>query len=247
MMLPLIAKLGQFTKLSGEDKAILESLTTQRIRRFESHQDIILEGDPPHTMNIVLSGWAYRYKQLEDGRRQIISLFLPGDFCDYNAFILREMDHSIGTLTPVVIAEVSREMLEAITLAHPRITQALWWETLVNFAIQREWTVNLGQRDAIERVPHLFCEVFIRLRGVGLTRGQTCDFPLTQAELGDATGLTSVHVNRTLQELRASNLIILRDKTLTVPNLGALMRVALFNPNYLHIQRDNSSDVNTVA
>ena len=240
MTFPLIRKLGQFARLSAEDKACLESMSSARVRKFDAHQDIIVEGDPPRNMNIVLSGWACRYKQLEDGRRQIISLFLPGDFCDYNGFILREMDHSIGTLTPVMVAEVSRETLESITFAHPRITQALWWETLVNFAIQREWTVNLGQREALERVPHLLCEIFIRLRGVGLTSGSTCDFPITQGELGEATGLTSVHVNRTLQDLRASNLIVLRDKTLTIPDLKTLMAAAFFNPNYLHMDRDGS-------
>jgi len=122
--------------------------------------------------------------------------------------------------------------------AHPRVVQALWWESLVAAATQREWAVSLGQRDATERMAHLFCELFLRLKTVGLTRGNSCDLPLTQPEMGEATGLSAVHVNRTLQELRASGLIVLRDRTLTIPNFEALAEVALFNANYLHLERE---------
>lgn len=236
----LIRKLEQFTKLSTEDKAALDRATAERIRKYEAHQDIINEGDAPRSVNLVLSGWACRYKMLEDGRRQIIAFLLPGDVCDYNAFILREMDHSVGTLTSVTLSEMSRETFEALTLNHPRITQALWWETLVYLAVQREWTVNLGQREALERVPHLLCELFIRLRSVGSTQGTSCEFPITQSDLGEATGLSAVHINRTLQDLRAANLIMLRDRTLTIPNLEDLKRASKFNPNYLHLGHEGA-------
>src|SRR5262249_7902061 len=189
----------------------------------------------PLDINLVLSGWCYRHKHLEDGRRQIIAFFLPGDLCDHNIFILREMDHSVSTITPVTIAGVTREAFEEVTLKHPRITQALWWESLVSAAIQREWTVNLGQRSASERLAHLLCELFLRLQSVGLVEGNSCEFPVTQVELGDATGLSPVHVNRTLQEPRSMGVIELKARTLTIPDLDALMRVSLFNTNYLHL------------
>jgi CRP-like cAMP-binding protein len=237
---PLVLKLGQFTRLSTEDKAVIERVSTERVRRHGAREDIVREGESPRDVYLMLSGWACRYKVLEDGRRQIIAFFLPGDLCDLNVFILREMDHSIGTITPVTVAELNRDSIDNMTAMHPRITQSLWWETLVNIATQREWTVNLGQRDAAERMAHLLCEIFIRLRGVGLTRTNQCDFPLTQADLADATGLSVVHVNRTLQELRAKNLIILRGKTLTIPDLNALMRISLFNPNYLHLDHEGA-------
>jgi CRP-like cAMP-binding protein len=123
---------------------------------------------------------------------------------------------------------------------HPRITQALFWDELVTVAIQREWTLNVGQRTAYERIAHLLCELYLRLRTVGLTDGTSCHFPLTQVDLADATGLTAVHVNRTLQELRRDGLIELQSKTLTIPDLNALRQVALFNDNYLHLDREGA-------
>lgn len=236
----LIRKLGRFTKLSREDKALLARITTERVRHVPARADIVVENEKPETMIFVLSGWASRYKVLEDGRRQIMAFFLPGDMCDLNVFILRRMDHAIGALTPVTVAEITRETYEELMHAFPRVTRSLWWESLVAAAIQREWAMNLGQRDAAERMAHLFCELFLRLQAVGLTVGNACELPLTQAELGEATGLSSVHVNRTLQELRASKLITLRGKVLTIPDMDALQSAALFNPNYLHFDHEGA-------
>lgn len=235
---PLVRKLHNFTKLSAEDVQVLNGAAIARVRTFGPREDIISEGDNPHELYLVLSGWSCRYKQLEDGRRQILSFFVPGDLCDLNMFILREMDHSIGTITTTTVAELSRETIEAITLGHPRVTQALWWETLVNTGIQREWTVNIGQRTALERIAHLLCELFIRLDIVGLTSGKSFELPVTQADLADATGLSTVHVNRTLRELREARLVEWRGKVVMIPNLDALANVGLFNPNYLHLDRD---------
>ena len=234
----LARKLDQFTRLSSEDRGALAALTSERVRQFGAREDIVREGERPDHLNVFLSGWACRYKQLEDGRRQIVAFLLPGDLCDHNGFLLREMDHSIGALTPVTVAEVSPDAVLALEARHPRIGQALVWETLVAVATQREWTVSLGQRNALERTAHLLCELFLRLRAVGLTDGDTCSFPITQVEFGYATGLSNVHVNRTLQELRAAGLVVLRDRLLTLPRLPALMRAGLFNANYLHIGRE---------
>src|SRR5262245_37851209 len=134
----LITKLERFTKLSKDDKAILQRLAAVNIRTLGPHEDLVREGDRPAEINLMLSGWACRHKHLEDGRRQIIAFFLPGDLCDHHIFILKEMDHSVSTITPVRIASISRDAFEEATLKHPRITQALWWESLVAFAIQRE-------------------------------------------------------------------------------------------------------------
>jgi CRP-like cAMP-binding protein len=234
---PLIRKLEQFTHLSADDRAVLDRAAATQLRKLAPGEDIIAEGEEPREVHLVLSGWGCRYKQLEDGRRQIIGFFLPGDLCDLNIFILRSMDHSIGALTGMTIAQLSRDGFEDMTIGHPRITQALWWETLVNVAIQREWTVNIGQRNALERVGHLLCELFVRLQSTGLADTDSCEFPITQADLAAATGLSVVHVNRTLQELRHAGFIVLRGKHLTIPDLPGLMRVSLFNPNYLHLDR----------
>ncbi|KWV48883.1 cyclic nucleotide-binding protein [Bradyrhizobium macuxiense] len=220
------------------DHVILNRAASERVRHFGPRVDIVREGDKPKDVHLILSGWACRYKQLEDGRRQVVSFFLPGDICDINVFILREMDHSIGTITPVSIADLPHEFFDHVAARHPRIVAAFWWETLVDAAIQREWTMNLGQRTALERTAHLLCEIWLRLRVAGLTRGDSCDFPLTQADLADAAGLSKVHVNRTLQELRANGLIVLKGRTLSVPDLDRLMRAGLFNPNYLHMEHE---------
>lgn len=234
----LIKKLEHYVRLSQHDKEVLSAAAAERVRKLRSHGQLVSEGDKPKVIYLVLEGWAFRYKHLEDGRRQIVGFFLPGDFCDLNVFILREMDHSIASVTPLTLSEITRSNFEHILDGHPRITQALWWEALVNMAIQREWTVNLGQRDALERVAHLLCELFIRLRTAGMTEGWSCNFPLTQSELADATGMSTVHVNRTLQELRALKVIVLNSRTLSILDFDRLMQVGMFNPNYLHLDRE---------
>lgn len=189
-------------------------------------------------MHLILEGWAHRYKTLPDGRRQIVSFFVAGDLGDLNIYILKELDHSIGAITRLKVADISREDMDHLTENHPRVLQALWWADLVSVSIQREWALNLGQRTAYERLAHLLVELFLRLECVGLTKGASCDFPLTQNDLADATGLTAVHVNRTLQELRRAGLIVLHGRTLTIPDMEALKNAALFNENYLHLHRE---------
>lgn len=234
----LARKLRQFTRLSSEDERVLAGMACERVRRVAARMDIARELEKPSGVKLIRQGWACRYKALEDGRRQIVAFLVPGDLCDLNVFILREMDHSIGALTAVTFADISRETVERVMSFHPRVTQALLWEQLVTAAIQREWTVNLGRRSAFERVAHLLCELFLRLRGVGLAEGDRCELPVTQTELAEATGLTAVYVNRTLQELRGRGLIALRGKELVVPDLQALQDAALFSPNYLHLDRE---------
>ena len=145
------------------------------------------------------------------------------------------MDHSIGAITRLKVAMITPEEMNALTQDRPRITQALWWHELVTSAVQREWTLNLGQRSAYERLAHLLIELYLRLNVVGHAQDGRCDFPLTQNDLADATGLTSVHVNRTLQELRRDKLIELERKQLHILDLPRMMDVAMFNPNYLHL------------
>ncbi|TNC12012.1 Crp/Fnr family transcriptional regulator [Methylobacterium terricola] len=234
-MNPLIRKLERFTRLSDADKRLLHQAATARIVNYDTHQDIIAEGEEPTDVNLILAGWVCRYKQLAEGGRQIMSFLLPGDLCDLNIFLLRRMDHALGTLTPVVVAKISRDLLQKMLNADPRLTQALWWEVLVTAAIHREWLVNIGRRTALERVAHLLCEVYFRQQAVGRVKDGRCELPLTQAELADALGLSAVHVNRTLRELRVAGLIDWRDKALAIPDVEGLTRVARFDPDYLHL------------
>jgi len=232
--------LEAYARLSKQDRALLERLTAKTVRGVAARRDIIREGDKPRAVNVVLEGWACRYKQLPDGRRQVVSLFIPGDLFDANVFILKAMDHSIGAITRLSYAEIAPADFEDLMLRSPRITQALWWHELVVASTQREWTTNVGQRSAYERIAHLLCELFVRLRAVGMTDGTRCEFPLTQTDLADATGLTSVHVNRTVQQLRREGLIELQRRMLTIPDLDRLIGVCAFNPNYLHLNHEGA-------
>lgn len=232
---PLIRKLLRYTSLSADDIAALEHLTRDRIRQAAARTDIIVEGDAPDHVNLFLSGWACRYKVLEDGRRQIVGLLLPGDFCDFNCFYLRRMDHSVGAIATVTYASLPRDLFERMTTEHPAVAKAMWKDTLATVATQREWTLNLGQRNAYERVAHLFCELYRRLHVVGLTDAQGYSFPLTQADIAEAMGISNVHANRTLQALRSAGLISLSGKSLTIPDLAALQTAGLFSADYLHL------------
>ena len=227
-------KLQNFADVSAKDQQLLND-RLQRIERVPPHSDVIQEGTHPRYLHIIVEGWACRYKQLEDGRRQIIALFVPGDMCDPCVFLLDEMSHALATLTPVTLARIAEKDLLEIMRESPSLTRAFWLEMLISAEVQREWTVNIGRRTALERMAHLFCELLLRLRAVGLASGSECDLPLTQADLGDVLGLSSVHVNRTLQEIRAMKLVELRGKRLLVQDENALQALALFNPNYLHL------------
>ncbi|MBB4367299.1 CRP-like cAMP-binding protein [Bradyrhizobium sp. cir1] len=229
----VLRRFNALRPLSEEDAAALEHAILEGLLRAGPGEDLIAEGDPVDSVRLVLSGWLYRHKTLEDGRRQIVNFILPGETCDAHAYLLSTMDHSITTVTPVAYAEIKRARFEQLMAAHRTLAEAFMCETALNSAIQREWIVNLGRRAAFERVAHLFCEIFERLRPVGLVDGNSCALPVTQTDLADATGLSVVHLNRTLQELRATGLIILKDRTLTIGDLDALKNAAMFPPGYL--------------
>lgn len=231
-----VRRLNALVPLTDAGIAAYVKAVGERIQRAGAGEDLVSEGDPPDRVRVILSGWLTRYKTLEDGRRQIVSLLLPGDTCDAQVYLLRRMDHSIGTLTPVVYAEIEPARFEDLLAADRSLADAFRIETLVTTAIEREWVLNLGRRVALERIAHLLCEIFERLRTVGLLDGKSCVFPITQMDLADATGLSVVHVNRTIQELRASDLIVLRERTLTINDLDALKSLAMFLPNYLHLR-----------
>ena len=233
----MASKLEAFTRLSADEREALARVS-RNFRYVDARRDLISEGDRPRCVHLMLEGWACRYKQLPDGKRQIVSLFVPGDFCDINGYVFKRMDHSIGAITRLKVAMISPEEMSALTAERPRITQALFWQELVSAAVQREWTLNLGQRSAYERIGHLLIELYLRLQAVGRAHDGRCDFPLTQNDIADATGLTPVHVNRTLQELRRDRLIELERKQLQLLDLPRITDVAMFNPNYLHLDHD---------
>jgi CRP-like cAMP-binding protein len=233
----LIRKIEQFTALPPDERRNLEAVARRRVIDLADGAELVGEGDRPPGVRLFLEGWACRYKSLADGRRQILGLLLPGDLFDLNLFLLDEMDHAVVALTPLVLAEIPRDALEELLAQSPALAEALSRDLLAQIAIQREWTLNVGRRTALERVAHLLCEIFLRLEAIGLTDGRRCALPLNQAELADATGLSVVHVNRILQQLRSAGLLHLNGRQMELPDLAGLRRLALFNPAYLHRAR----------
>jgi CRP-like cAMP-binding protein len=232
-MNPLFGKLEQFGPLSEEHRTALRDAALE-VRSFRPREDIIREGERPDVVHLLLKGWAARYKDLPGGERQIMAFLIPGDLCDIHTTLLDQMDHSIGTLSPAKVAFIARERMEAMLEKGDALSRALWWATLVDEAVLREWLVNLGQRPAEKRLAHMVCEMLLRARAVGLTNDDSFEMPVTQEQLGDALGMSTVHMNRTLQALRAQGLINYHGKRMTIDDLPRLMAFSDFNPNYLH-------------
>lgn len=231
---PLVRKLDAFVALSDEERQALNALCTRTVVR-KAGEDLIQEGARPANVHLLLEGWAFRYKLLPDGGRQIMAYLIPGDLCDIHIFILKEMDHSIGLLSDATIGLISEQAMVELLDAHPRLSRALFWSTLVDEATLREWLANTLRREPFERVAHLLSEMWLRMKTVGLAQGNVFDLPLTQAELGDTMGLNSVTINRVLQRLRAEELITLKAERLTILDAERLMAISDFNPNYLHL------------
>jgi CRP-like cAMP-binding protein len=206
-----------------------------RVRQLPARADIVREGETPRVMRFMLSGWAYRYKQLPDGRRQIVGFFLPGDICDLHLSILRSMDHSLATITPAEVAEIDNDEFDKAIANSQALKAAFWWESLITIAILREWALNLGQRTALERIAHVLCEIYTRLETIKLASDHEIEFPLTQTDLGETCGISTVHVNRILKELRLDNLIAMDGRMLSFPDMGRLKALGAFDPRYLHL------------
>ncbi|GJD66872.1 Crp/Fnr family transcriptional regulator [Methylobacterium frigidaeris] len=234
MLSPLIQKLGIRFRLSDHDRTALQQVNG-RIVSVGAHQDLIEEGEASDHVTFIRSGFACRYRILPDGERAIIAYLVPGDACDLYAPLLGRMDHAVATLTRCDVAVVSRQDLGMLTSDHPSIADALHVSDLVDEAISREWLVSMGRRSAEKQIAHLLCELLARLQVVGLATSDSYEFPITQADLADASGLSVVHTNRVLQTLRAEGLVVLRHKNLFIPNLNRLHAFAGFDTNYLHL------------
>src|ERR1700709_258160 len=214
----LIRKLAQYGPVAEDERAFLAK-ASRRLFNFSPNSMIVEEGSSPSDSWLVVQGFAGRVKFLPDGTRQILAFHIPGDFCDLHSFLLQRMDHGIMALTQCVIAKVSHADIGEITERFPRLTRALWWDTAIDAAIHREWMISMGRRSAYEQMAHLLCEMLLRLRIVGLVKGDSYELPITQDQLGDAFGLSGVHVNRMLQALRRGNLIISNGKDITIPDV----------------------------
>lgn len=230
-----LRKLQGYADLSDADRTLVRSRLGCGGGTAAARTDIVTQGQQPKDVKLITDGFAYRYKISRDGRRQIVGYLVPGDICDLHALSLPAMDHSIAALTPVMFARISHTDIKDF-LESPRLCHALLMVALTSEATAREWIANYGRHRSEARIGHFLCEWYFRLETVGLVSGDTCPFPLTQAEIGDTVGLSTVHVNRAMMLLARTNLVTVRRKRLCVPDLDALMEMCDFDSTYLHIR-----------
>lgn len=231
-----LAKLRKRDRISAEEEGAIRDAVGQT-RRVNADEIIIQSGVELTESTMLVDGWAARARDLANGARQITEINVTGDFIDLHSLTLRRLDHDVIALSQCTVAAVPHSKLRAITEQFPHLTRVYWFSTNLDAAIHREWVVSLGRRSALAAMAALFCELFIRLEIVGRTRGYSFDLPLTQERLAECLGMTAVHANRTIQELRARELIRLQGKVLTLLDRKGLEEVAEFSPDYLYLEQ----------
>lgn len=229
-------KLRQRHHINASEEMAIRDMASE-FRRVGPDQIVIRAGQPLQESLLLLDGWLARAKDLRSGARQFTELHVAGDFADLHSFTLKRLDHDVVSLTQCHLAVIPHARLKELTERHPHLARVYWFQTNLDAAIHREWTVCMARRSAQARVSHLLCELLIRLEIAGLAQDASFDFPLTQNELADCLGLTTVHVNRTLQELRKQGLIQLEQRRVTLLDIDALKALAEFNASYLYLEK----------
>ena len=235
----LLARLSKLSPLDAEDRASILALPHQT-RNLRAHEHIVRQGSPTENFCLVRTGFAIRFKIVVGGARQIVSLHMAGDLINVQNALLPAADHNIQALTPTELTCVPGPAISALTTARPAVAVAMWLDALIDGSIFREWIVNVGRRDAKTRTAHLLCEIALRQEAAGLAARTHYDLPLTQEQLGDALGLTPVHINRTLRALENAGLIERWHRSVKVRDWAAMQTAADFDPNYLHLEVDPS-------
>ncbi|HVF94649.1 MAG TPA: Crp/Fnr family transcriptional regulator [Sphingomonas sp.] len=219
--------------LSIEERRAIEQSMGQ-IREFPARSQIIRSGERIETSTFLIEGYVCRYMDDRDGHRQLVAMHVPGDFVDLHAFPMKRLDHDIASLGPVKVGQYDHKVLSGLTERMPHLTRKLWFSTLLDAAMHREWIFRLGRLGAEGRIAHFFCELFVRLKMVGLVDGSRFPLPMTQLDLGEACGLTGVHVNRTLRTLREDGLLSFRAGEVDILDFTRLARRGEFVDGYLY-------------
>ncbi len=228
-----ISKLCRLGPLGPDDIAALSAATALR-RSVPPKHDLIREGDRPGPVFVMLDGWACRYKILPNGTRQILAFMMPGDSCDLHAGLLAEMDHSIQTITRALVSTIERAAMDAILYNRREVAKAVYVAQLIDEGTMRAWITSMGRRASIERVAHLMCELYLRARNIGLNTETRLTLPLSQLLVADSLGMTPVHLNRVLKELRLSGAMTFQRGKLSITDPQKLVQIAGFDENYLH-------------
>lgn len=229
-------KLRARDEVSAEEEEVLRGCIAE-IEDLPQGRTLVKAGVTVSNCTLLVEGFVCRFKDLSDGQRQIMELHVPGDFLDLHSFLLKELEHNVGSMTPVRIALAPHDRIREVTEHHPHLARMLWFSTLLDAAIHRERILSVGRRSAVARIAHLLCELNVRLGLAGLSDGRTYRLPITQADLADASGLTPVHVNRMLKQLRDQGLATFRNGEVTIHEWDGLQRIAEFSSAYLFLER----------
>lgn len=224
---------GRGRQRLGDDELTLLDQTVDRVRDLPNRHTLVRAGDRVRTSTLLLDGFMCRYMDDHSGYRQLVAIHVPGDFVDLHAFPMERLDHDVATLSPARIASWTHDTLEEIVETRPHLTRMLWFSTLLDASVHREWIFRMGRLDAEARIAHFMCELKVRLDMVGLAENDRFLLPLKQADVAEACGLTGVHVNRVLRSLRERGLMIFRAGQVTIVNWKQLSALGQFDPAYL--------------
>ncbi|HVL78837.1 MAG TPA: Crp/Fnr family transcriptional regulator [Sphingomicrobium sp.] len=235
---PMARKLAYRVHLEPDDIQAILALP-HVVKTIERNQFIVREREIPTHSCVMLSGFSVRSKLVGSGDRQIVAIHMKGEMVDLQNSLLEVADHSVQALTGSKVALIPRQEIVRLSEQRPKVGRAMWIDTLVEGSICREWVTNVGRRNARTRIAHLFCEFSLRLKLAGLDRDNGYELPMTQEQIGDATGLTSVHVNRTIKALEAERLIERANpRSIHIGDWRKLADVGDFDSTYLHLRPD---------
>ncbi|WP_243450966.1 Crp/Fnr family transcriptional regulator [Sphingosinicella sp. CPCC 101087] len=228
--------------MDAADRAALLGLS-HSVRHFFRHATIVRERDRPTHSCVLLSGLTIRHKLVSSGARQIVGIQVAGDMIDLQNSMFEIADHSIQTLTTAEVALVPRQALRDLAASRPSVGTAMWFDTLLDASIAREWIANVGRRDARTRLAHLLCEMAVRFEMAGIGRQSCYELPMSQEQIADALGLTSVHVNRMLKALEGDGLIVRTRRSVTIADWAQLIRAGDFDSTYLHLEQRSPGSI----
>jgi len=238
----ILKKLSAIGELSTEERAEVATLLGT-MRRVEKRRDIVQDGSSPNHSTLLVEGLACRYKLLANGERQILSFNVPGDIVDLYSFVLRKMDHAILSLSNCVICEIPHESIKKVAATHAHLLKLLWRDTLVDSSVFRTWMINNSRRLGEARAAHLFCEVYTKLQSVGLAEDDGFGLPISQVDLGDCLGMTPVHVNRVMKQLKDDGLLTMNKGYVRILDWKKLVAFASFDPGYLQLTEEAEAAV----
>ncbi|HZY67309.1 MAG TPA: Crp/Fnr family transcriptional regulator [Devosia sp.] len=237
LLAPFLSKLEARDRLSPEERQLLIGCA-EDIRDYPAGSDLVREGDRPDVSLLIVDGFTSRYRDMRDGTRHITSIHVPGDFVDLHSLLIRDMDHSVGALSNCRMMRFPHSRLRELSETAPHLTRLLWLMTLIDGSIHREW-LAAASRSAPEQIAHLICELYVRLGLIGMVEpDNSFNLPLTQVEIGEALGLSAVHVNRSLQHLRGEELFSWHSHQVRILNWDALRERASFDDRYLHLVQE---------